>query len=125
MSFFEAQESKIVLSRNELSSLKGSVGAGPDYFIVDNHVLDEALVEIGTFDDAATNQESSGFTLNAERIGVRSVRPVSQVDTGALQELDPRDPRRLVNPVRMVEPPPQPVRFFRLLGLWPLFGMDA
>ncbi len=112
VSFFEAQTSRIVLSRNDLSALSGSVGAGPDYFIVDNHLLNSALVEIGTFEDAATNQESSGFTLHADGTGVRSIRPRSQVDTGSLQDLDPRDPTRVVNPVRMVEPPPPASPFF-------------
>ena len=91
---------------------KRAVAAGPDYFLVDNHLLDEALVEIGTFDDAATGQESSGFTLHADGTGVRSIRPRFQVDSGALQDLDSRDPTRVVNPVRMVEPPPEPTPFF-------------
>ena len=112
VSFFEAQTSQIILSRGDLSGLQGAVAAGPDYFLVDNHVLNSALVEIGTFDDGATGQESSGFTLNAEGAGVRSIRPRSQVDTGSLQDLDSRDPTRVVNPVRMVEPPPEPTQFF-------------
>ena len=112
VSFFEAQTSRIVLSRSDLPGLSGAVGAGPDYFLVDNHLLNSALVEIGIFDDAATNQESSGFTLHADGTGVRSIRPRSQVDTGSLQDLDPRDPTRVVNPVRMVEPPPEPSSFF-------------
>ena len=112
VSFFEAQTSRIILSRADLSGLQGAVAAGPDYFLVDNHVLNSALVEIGTFDDAARGQESSGFTLHADGIGVRSIRPRFQVDTGALQDLDTRDPTQVVNPVRMVEPPPEPTQFF-------------
>ena len=112
VSFFEAQTSRIILSRDGLPGLSGALGAGPDYFLVDNHLLDKSLVEIGTFDDGATNQESSGFTLHADGTGVRSIRPRSQVDTGALQDLDPRDPTRVVNPVRMVEPPPEASPFF-------------
>ena len=112
VSFFEAQKSGIILSRDGLSGLQGAVAAGPDYFLVDNHLLDEALVEIGTFDDAARGQESSGFTLHADGTGVRSIRPRFQVDTGALQDLDSRDPTQVVNPVRMVEPPPEPTEFF-------------
>ena len=112
VSFFEAQTSQIILSRADLSGLQGAVAAGPDYFLVDNHVLNSALVEIGTFDDAATGQESSGFTLNADGIGVRSIHPRFQVDTGALQDLDSRDPTQVVNPVRMVEPPAAPSPFF-------------
>ena len=112
VSFFEAQTFRIVLSRDDLPGLQGAVAAGPDYFLVDNHVLDPSLVEIGTFDDAATGQESSGFTLHADGTGVRSIRPRFQVDSGALQDLDSRDPTRVVNPVRMVEPPPEPTPFF-------------
>ena len=112
VSFFEAQTSRIVLSRSDLPGLSGAVGAGPDYFLVDNHLLNSALVEIGIFDDAATGQQSSGFTLHADGTGVRSIRPRFQVDTGALQDLDPRDPTRVVNPVRMVEPPPEASPFF-------------
>ena len=112
VSFFEAQTSRIILSRADLPGLRGAVAAGPDYFLVDNHVLDEALAEIGTFDDAAAGQESSGFTLHADGTGVRSIRPRFQVDTGSLQDLDSRDPTQVVNPVRMVEPPAAPSPFF-------------
>ena len=112
VSFFEAQTSRIVLSRSDLPGLRGAVAAGPDYFLVDSHLLNSALVEIGTFDDAATGQESSGFTLHADGTGVRSIRPRFQVDTGALQDLDSRDPSRVVNPVRMVEPPAAPSPIF-------------
>ena len=112
VSFFEAQTSRIVLSRSDLPGLAGAVAAGPDYFLVDSHLLNSALVEIGTFDDAATGQESSGFTLHADGTGVRSIRPRFQVDTGALQGLDSRDPSRIVNPVRMVEPPAEPSPVF-------------
>ena len=112
VSFFEALTSQIILSRSDLSGLGGAVAAGPDYFLVDNHLLNSSLVEIGTFDDAATGQESSGFTLHADGTGVRSIRPRFQVDTGALQDLDSRDPSRVVNPVRMVEPPAAPSPIF-------------
>ena len=98
--------SGVTLSRNDLPSLRGALGAGLDFFLADNHVLNSSLVRIATLPGAEAGQESSGFTLTPDLRGVRSIRPRSAVDTGALQRFDPRDPTRLTNPVRMVEPPP-------------------
>ena len=104
--FWETLSSRVTLSRNDLSSLRGAVGAGLDFFVADNHVLNSSLVRIATLPGAEAGQQSSGFTLTSDLRGVRSIRPQAAVDTGALQRHDPRDPTRLTNPVRMVEPPP-------------------
>ena len=104
--FWETLSSRVTLSRNDLQGLRGAVGAGLDFFVADNHVLNSSLVRIATLPGTEAGQESSGFTVTSDFRGVRSVRPRAAVDTGALMRHDPRDPTRLTNPVRMVEPPP-------------------
>ena len=111
--FWETLSSRVTLSRNDLPGLSGALGAGLDFFLADNHVLNSSLVRIATLPGTEAGQESSGFTLTPDLRGVRSIRPRSAVDTGALQRLDPRDPTRLTNPVRMVEPPPDVSPFLR------------
>ena len=117
--FWEALSSRITLTRNELPSLSGAIGAGSNFFLVDNHVLNESLVEIAALPGAAAGQASSGFAVLPDSTAVRSIRPRFQVDTGALQRHDPRDPTRLTDQVRMVEPPPPPserLSFYRSLA---------
>jgi len=104
--FWETLSSRVTLSRDDLPSLRGALGAGLDFFLVDNHVLNSSLVRVATLPGADAGQQSSGFTLTPDLRGVRSIRPRAAVDTGALQRHDPRDPTHLTNSVRMVEPPP-------------------
>ena len=116
--FWEALSSRITLTRNELPSLSGAIGVGANFFLVDNHVLNASLVEIATLPGAEAGQASAGFAVLPDSTAVRSIRPRSQVDTGALQRHDPRDPTRLFDQVRMVEPPPPPsdrLAFYRSL----------
>ncbi len=117
--FWEALSSRITLTRDELPSLSGAIGAGSNFFLVDNHVLNASLVEIAALPGAEAGQASSGFAVLPDSTAVRSVRPRFQVDTGALQRHDPRDPTRLTDQVRMVEPPPAPstrLSFYRSLA---------
>ncbi len=106
---WESSSGRLIISQSSLSEnfgeLGGAVGAARDYYIVDNHVLNRSLVPLGSFADDAAAQESSGFSLLPDGTGVRSVRPVAQVDTGALHQLDSRRPTNRINSVRMVEPP--------------------
>ena len=106
---YETSSQRLIISQSSLAEnfgqLGGAVGAGSDYYVVDNHVLNRSLVPMGSFPDEAAAQESSGFTLLPDGTGVRSVRPVAQVDTGALHQLDSRRPTQRINSVRMVEPP--------------------
>ena len=106
---WEETSRRLIVSQSGLAenfgSLGGAVGAARDYYVVDNHVLSRSLVPLGSFPDSTAAQESSGFTLLPDGTGVRSVRPVAQVDTGALQQLDARRPTSRINSVRMVEPP--------------------
>ena len=98
--------SKIILSRSDLSGLEGAIGAGSDFFVVGSHLLNSSLVPQFEFDDASAGMESSGFTLTRDGAAIRSLRPVSTVDSGSLRRFDPRDPRILDSPVRIVETPP-------------------
>ncbi len=105
---WESQSQRLIIARRDfLSNVGGAVGAGPNYWVVGEHVMNASLVPLGDYDDAGAAQQSSGFALLPSGVGVRSVRPLSQVDTGAMQQIDPRDPRRLLNGVRMAEPPPE------------------
>ena len=116
--FWEALSSRITLTRDELPSLSGAIGAGANFFLVDNHVLNASLVEIAALPGAEAGQASAGFAVLPDSTAVRSIRPRFQVDTGALQRHDPRDPTRLTDQVRMVEPPPPPsdrLSFYRSL----------
>ena len=103
---YENTSQRLIITRQDFTSLGGAVGAGPDYYVVDNHVLNRSLTPRGDFPDSSANQQSSGFALLPDGRGVRSIRPASQVDSGALQQLDPRNPTIRINSVRMAEPPP-------------------
>ena len=106
---WESSSQRLIVSQSTLAEnfgqLGGAVGAASDYYVVDNHVLNRSLVPMGSFPDDLAAQESSGFALLPDGTGVRSVRPVAQVDTGALHQLDSRRPTQRINSVRMVEPP--------------------
>ena len=103
---WETQTSQLVLARQDFQSLGGAVGAGTDFFVVQNNVLNASLVPQRTFDDAIGGQESSGFALMPDNMAVRSLRPISGNGSGTLQRFDSRDPNILLNAVRMVESPP-------------------
>jgi len=104
---WEPASGRLVASRSDFSgSSGGAIGAGPNYFIFGNHVLNRSLVPIGDFPDDTAAQESSGFALQPDGTGVRTIRPRAATDTGAIQTIDSRQPTRILNPTRMVEPPP-------------------
>ncbi len=103
---WETQTSQLVLARQDFSSLHGAVGAGTDFFVVQNNLLNASLVPQRAFDDAVGGQESSGFALMPDNMAVRSLRPASGNGSGTLQRFDSRDPNILLNAVRMVESPP-------------------
>ncbi len=116
--FWEALSSRITLTRDDLPGLSGAIGVGLNFFLVDNHVLNSSPVEIATLPGDAAGQASAGFAVLPDTTAIRSIRPRFQVDTGALQRHDPRDPTRLTDQVRMVEPPPAPsprLAFYRSL----------
>lgn len=105
---WESASSRVIVARDDFGALRGGIGAGPNYYMVDNQALNSSLVPLGEFPDDIAAQESAGFAVLPDGTGVRSVRPVSQVDTGAVQQIDPRNPARAINSVRMAEPPPAP-----------------
>ena len=108
---WESTSQRLLISQNgfaeNFGELGGAVGAARDYYIVDNHILSRSLVPMASYPDETASQESSGFAVLPDGTGVRSVRPIAQVDTGALQQLDPRRPSARLNSVRMAEPPPE------------------
>jgi len=104
---WENTSGRLIVTRQDFSGLGGAIGAAGNFYVADNHVMNRSLVPLGDYDDGASNQQSSGFAVLPDGIGVRTIRPISQVDTGALQKIDPRSPSQLVNGVRMVEPPPE------------------
>ncbi len=103
---YENTSQRLIITRQDFTSAGGAVGAAVDYYIVDNHVLNRSLTPRGDFPDSTANQQSSGFAVLPNGRGVRSIRPTSAVDSGALQQLDPRNPAMRINSVRMAEPPP-------------------
>ncbi len=105
---WESGSQRIILARQDFGNLSGGIGAGPNFFVVENHVLNTSLVPKGQFPDANASQISAGFAVMANGTGVRSVRPTGQVDTGALHQIDQRDPTIIKAPVRMAAPPPPP-----------------
>lgn len=108
VALWETASQRLIIARRDfLGDVSGAVGGGPNYWVVGEHVMNGSLVPLGDYDDTTAAQQSSGFALLPSGVGVRSVRPVSQVDTGALQQIDPREPTRLINSVRMAEPPPE------------------
>ena len=120
---WETQTSRLVLARQDFPSLAGAVGAGDDFFVVQDQLLNQSLVPQRSFDDASAGQISSGFALTADGMALRSTRPSSGIGSGILQRFDSRDPNILLNPVRMVEaPPPAP---FREIPLFPHAGSLA
>jgi uncharacterized protein (TIGR03437 family) len=106
--YWEALTRKVVLGRADYEGggLKGAIGAGGNFFMVDNHLLNQSIVPQIDFDDAGFGQESSGFTLLPNGMAARLTRPVDGVSPGILQQFDPRDPRRIINPVRTADQPP-------------------
>jgi uncharacterized protein (TIGR03437 family) len=106
--YWEALTRKVVLGRADYMStgLKGAIGAGGNFFMVDNHLVNQSIVPQIDFDDAGFGQESSGFALLPNGLAARLTRPVDGVSPGILQQFDPRDPRRIMNPVRTADQPP-------------------
>ena len=106
---WESSSNRLVAARSDfIGAISGAVGAGPNYFVAGSHVMNRSLVPIGDFPDGTAIQESSGFALQPDGTGVRTIRPRFATDTGAIQTLDSRQPTRILNPTRMVEPPPSP-----------------
>jgi uncharacterized protein (TIGR03437 family) len=107
MQVFSTTDDEIIFTRQQFAgSLQGTVGAGPDYFIVENHIMNSSLVPRGQFPDTSPNVVSSGFAVTSDGVGVRSVRPLGgQVDTGAIQRIDGRDPSALIAQIRLASPP--------------------
>jgi uncharacterized protein (TIGR03437 family) len=110
MQVWTSTDDEIIFSRQQFGGvgLQGTVGAGPDYYIIENHIMNSSLVPRGQFPDSPPNAVSSGFTVTPEGVGVRAVRPVSQVDTGAIHRIDPRDPTAFIAPIRLSSPPVGP-----------------
>ena len=103
---YETASKRIIISRSGLGSISGAIGAGSDFYMAGQFLLNASLVPLGQFDDATVNQQSSGFTIAEDGTGLRSIRPTSAVDTGVLQRIDPRDPTRVIGATRLAEPPP-------------------
>jgi len=103
---YETASKRIIISRTGLDPISGAIGAGSDFFMAGQFLLNQSLVPLGQFDDAVMNQESSGFALAQDGTGLRSIRPASAVDSGVSQRIDPRDPSRVIGATRLAEPPP-------------------
>jgi uncharacterized protein (TIGR03437 family) len=118
MQVFSTTDDEIIFTRQQFAgSLQGTVGAGPDYFIVQNNIMNSSLVPRGVFPDASPNVVSSGFAVTSDGIGVRSVRPLGgQVDTGAIQRIDARDPSQTIAQIRLASPPLGPSARMQELG---------
>ena len=71
--FWEALSSRITLTRDELPGLSGAIGAGANFFLVDNHVLNASLVEIAALPGAEAGQASAGFAVLPDSTAVRSI----------------------------------------------------
>jgi uncharacterized protein (TIGR03437 family) len=105
---WEALTRRLVLAREDFTQggLKGAVGAGANFFMVDNHFLNQSLVRQLDFNDAGAGQESSGFTLLPNGIAVRLTRGINGVSPGILQQFNPANPTQILNSVRTVDQPP-------------------
>jgi uncharacterized protein (TIGR03437 family) len=109
MQVWTSQDDEIIFTRQQFAgSLRGTVGAGPDDFVIENHIMNSSLVPRGQFPDSPPNTVSSGFTVTPQGVGVRAVRPLGQVDTGAVHRIDARDPTAFVSPIRLASPPVAP-----------------
>ncbi len=102
---WEASSNRLIAARKDFSGLSGTLGGGPNYFVAGSNVLNMSLVPIGTFADGTASQTTSGFTVLSDGTGVRSIRPIGAVDSGAVQKLDPRDPTILFGSARLSDPP--------------------
>ncbi len=118
MQVFSTTDDEIIFTRQQFAgSLQGTVGAGPDYFIVENNIMNSSLVPRGVFPDSSPNVVSSGFAVTPDGVGVRSVRPLGgQVDTGAIQRIDARDPSATIGQIRLASPPMGPSTRMQELG---------
>jgi uncharacterized protein (TIGR03437 family) len=103
---WEALTRKLILAREDFTSLKGAIGAGANFFMVDNHFLNQSLVRQLDFNDAGAGQESSGFTLLPNGTAVRLTRGVNGVSPGILQQFNPAKPTQILNSVRTADQPP-------------------
>ncbi len=102
---WEASSNRLIVARNDFQGLSGTVGGGPNFFIAGSNVLNTSLVPMGEFDDTTASQTTSGFTLLPDGTGVRSIRPIGAVDSGAVQQLDSRNPTILFGSARLSDPP--------------------
>jgi len=110
---WETSSAKLIFSRNDFASLSGAVGAGPNFFVADNNVLNASLKPIAEFNDAAGGQVSSGFTwVEASNQGVRTTRAAGNFGSGALQTIAPADPTRLRASFRPAATPSPATEFF-------------
>jgi uncharacterized protein (TIGR03437 family) len=117
MQVWTSTDDEIIFTRQQFAGgLQGTVGAGPDYFVVDNNIMNSSLVPRGQFPNTPANVVSSGFTVTPEGVGVRAVRPTTQVDTGAIHRIDPRDASAFVSPIRLASPPVGPSNRMQEVG---------
>ena len=111
--FWEALTRRVILARgNDFTSLGGPIGAGDDFFVIGNHLLNISLVPQVDFDDAALGQKAAGFTMLPDGSGVRTLSPLSAIGTGLIMRFDPDDPGRVLSPIRMVEAPQADTEIF-------------
>jgi uncharacterized protein (TIGR03437 family) len=110
LKLWDAASQEVVIARKDFSGLKGAIAAGPNAVIVDNNVLNLALVPQSTFADPPNLP--AGFTFTADGTAVRTVVPTGVVvDTGTVQRFDVRNPGTKLAPVRLVEQPLTPLSF--------------
>ncbi|MBI3695951.1 MAG: hypothetical protein HY238_14060, partial [Acidobacteria bacterium] len=99
----------VTLSRKPFGSLKGAIAAGPTSVVVENNVMNLALVPQSQFTDAPGLP--AGFAFVGEA-AVRTASPGGVVtDTGTVQRFDVRTPGLRRSPVRMVEAPLTTIKF--------------
>ena len=110
LKLWDAASQEVVIARKDFGALKGAVAAGPAAVVVDNNVLNLALVPQATFTDPPNLP--AGFTFTSDGTAVRTVAPTGVVvDTGTVQRFDARTPAIKLAPVRLVEQPLTPTTF--------------
>jgi uncharacterized protein (TIGR03437 family) len=99
---YEASADTFVLSRKDFLSLEGAYAAS-NYgrFVVDNHLLNESLVPIGTIDKGTGSSSGSAFI---DESGFLTTVP-SSPDPGVIRRVDPATGES-IRPTRMAEAPP-------------------
>jgi len=113
---WDANLKKVVLTRQPFASLSGAIAAGPDSVVVQNHVLNMALVPTGDYVDAPNVAAGFNFTPSG---AIRTAAPSGVTDTGTIQRANTAVPGTHFSPVRLVETPstPTPVTFTFLRSL--------